>query len=448
VAAAPACYLTTFRRLIETVGAQDAEQNIFGQIAFGMDEPDYVMMRAPKPTLICAATRDVTFDIGGTWDLFRQSKRFYTRMGFAERVEMIEADARHGFTILLRTASVRFMRRWLLGKDDVIHELDPLPDPLTDEIMREHQYTADWTDEQLQCSPDGQVMLMKGERSVFDINVSIERKLRKQRKAAWEKLNKNQRGELVRKVIGPDVATVARPWRQPSNRRPATAATKTVETIQRNGYRIEKLVLVGNKIQLALPGLLFVPETVSKPPVLYLHGESMKAEAQPGGRCGQLVKQGHLVLSAELSGIGETETGHDKRDYGRGLFGRDSQEVYLAYLMGRSFVGMRTDDVFRWANYLSRYGSNEKAVPIQLIATGEAAIPALHAAALEPSQFESVRLSGMIRSWAEVVSAPETKNQLVNTVHGALRTYDLPELVELAGKARVMIERPVETHGG
>ena len=38
VAAAPACYLTTFRRLIETRGAQDAEQNIFGQIAFGMDE--------------------------------------------------------------------------------------------------------------------------------------------------------------------------------------------------------------------------------------------------------------------------------------------------------------------------------------------------------------------------------------------------------------------------
>jgi hypothetical protein len=26
---------------------EDAEQNIFGQIAFGMDEADYVMMRAP-----------------------------------------------------------------------------------------------------------------------------------------------------------------------------------------------------------------------------------------------------------------------------------------------------------------------------------------------------------------------------------------------------------------
>lgn len=459
VAAAPACYLTTFRRLIETRGAQDAEQNIFGQIAFGMDEPDYVMMRAPKPTLICAATRDVTFDIGGTWDLFRQSKRFYTRMGYAERVDMIEADARHGFTILLRTASVRFMRRWLLGKDDVIHELDPLPDPLTDEVMREHQYSADWTDKQLQCSPDGQVMLMKAERSVFDINASVERELRKQRKAVWEKLNSDQRRELVRKTIG-----VVEFARIPSARDGKQGILANSTTIKRDGYRIEKLVLTGNEDQLTLPGLLFVPATVSKSPVLYLHGESMKAEAQPGARCEQLVKKGHIVLSAELSGIGETETGHDKRDYGRGLFGRDSQEIFLAYLMGRSLVGMRTDDVLRWSEYLSsrvgwgsspdpkaidqsRPGQETQPKKIQVIATGEAAIPALHAAAVEPSHFDSVRLTGMIRSWAEVVAAPENLNQLVNAVHGALRHYDLPDLVELAGNDRVKIEESVDASG-
>jgi hypothetical protein len=65
LAAAPGCYLTTFRKLIDTKGPQDGEQNIFGQIAFGMDEADYCIMRAPKPTLICAGTRDVTFDFGG-----------------------------------------------------------------------------------------------------------------------------------------------------------------------------------------------------------------------------------------------------------------------------------------------------------------------------------------------------------------------------------------------
>jgi hypothetical protein len=119
----------------------------------------------------------------------------------------------------------------------------------------------------------------------------------------------------------------------------------------------------------------------------------------------------------------------------------------IDYLMGNSFVGMRTTDVFRWSDYLSRYGSNEEPLPIQLIATGEAAVPALHAAALQPSRFEKVRLKRMIRSWAEVVAAPESLNQLVNSVHGALRHYDLPELVELAGKERVKIEQPVDASG-
>ncbi len=447
VAAAPACYLTTFRRLIETKGAQDAEQNIFGQIAFGMDEPDYVMMRAPKPTLICASTRDVTFDIGGTWDLFRQSKRFYARLGFPERVELNEADVPHGMYLQHREAIARWMHRWLLDKDKVIREVDPqtLPDPISDKELRALS-EGDWTKEQLYCTPEGQALLMKGEKSVFEINAGIERKLREERKAAWEKQNANQRRELVRKTIGLDAAAVARPLKQQSNRNLATAATKAIGTIQRDGYRIEKIILAGNEKQLDLPGLLFVPETVSKPPVLHFHGISMKAEAKPGGRLEQLVKQGHIVLSAELSGIGETETGHDKRDYGRGRFGRDVQEIYLAYLIGRSFVGMRTTDVFRWSDYLSNYGSNEKPLPIQLIATGEAAIPALHAAALEPSRFESVHLKRMIRSWAEIVAVLECVNQLVNTVHGALRHYDLPDLVELTGESLVRIEESSRTH--
>jgi hypothetical protein len=409
-----------------------------------MDEPDYVMMRAPKPTLICASTRDVTFDIGGTWDLFRQSKRFYARLGFPERVELNEADVPHGMYLQHREAIARWMHRWLLGKDKVIREVDPktLPDPISDKELRALS-EGDWTREQLYCTPEGQALLMKGETSVFEINAGIERKLREERKATWETLNTDQRRELVRKVVGCRTGTPARPVREVATGKSARPAA----AIPRVGYRIEKIILASNEDQLALPGLLFVPETVSKPPVIYLHGLNMKAEAKPGGHCDQLVKQGHIVLSAELSGIGETETGHDKRDYGRGRFGRDVQEIYLAYLIGRSFVGMRTNDVFRWSDYLSRYGSNEHPLPIQLIATGEAAIPALHAAALEPARFESVRLKHMIRSWAEVVAAPESKNQLVNAVHGALRHYDLLDLVELAGKGRVKIEEPVNVRG-
>ena len=39
-AAAPSCYITSLPRLLATIGPQDAEQNIFGQLAFGMDHAD------------------------------------------------------------------------------------------------------------------------------------------------------------------------------------------------------------------------------------------------------------------------------------------------------------------------------------------------------------------------------------------------------------------------
>ncbi len=450
VAAAPACYLTTFERLIETRGAQDAEQNIFAQIAFGMDEPDYVMMRTPKPTLICSSTRDVTFDIGGAWELFRQSKRFYGRLGFPERVELNEADVPHGMYLQHREASARWMHRWLLGGDQVIHEVDPasLPDPISDEQLRALS-EGDWTQEQLYCTPEGQVLLMEGEKSVFTINAELERKLQQRRTVEWKKLKNDQRRELVRKTIEP--AIHHNPRRQSGTHAFSLTRRVTTETlcaIQRDGYRIEKLVLAGNENQLALPGLLFLPQKEeSKPPVLYLHGESMKADALPDGEIERLVKQGHVVLSAELSGIGETETGYDKSDYGRGRFGRDVQEIYLAYLIGRSYVGMRTDDVFRWSEFLAGYQSEENKCPLQLIAIGEAAIPALHAAALAPSRFETVRLERMIRSWSEVVAAPASLDQLVNSVHGALHHYDLPDLIQLAGQDRVVIEEPVDVLG-
>ena len=443
VAAAPMCYLTTFRKLIETKGAQDAEQNIFGQIAFGMDEPDYVIMRAPKPTLICAGTRDVTFDIVGTWDLFRQGKRFYSWLGFPERVDLNEADVPHGMYLQQREAAARWLHRWLLGSEKVIQEVDPesLPDPISDKELREIS-EGDWTKEELYCSPEGQVLLMPEEKSVFAINAEIEQASRAERKAAWEKLDDQQRRELVKKVIGPML-----PLADAEEKKETASAHEVVGQIARDGYRIEKVVLKGNEQQIALPGLLFSPEKVTKGPILYLHGVSMKTDAAVGGPIEQLVRQGHVVLAAELSGIGETEAGHDKRDYGRGRFGRDVQEIHLAYLMGLSFVGMRVDDVFRWSDFLAKSSAGQQGKSIQLIAIGEAAIPALHAAALEPSRFESVRLERMIRSWAELVGSPVSLDQLVNAVHGALLHYDLPELIELAGGTKVTIVTPVDATG-
>ncbi|MEQ8785939.1 MAG: acetylxylan esterase [Pirellulaceae bacterium] len=442
-AAAPVCYLTTFRRLLDTRGPQDSEQNIFGQLAFGMDEPDYVMMRSPQPTLICAGRRDATFDIDGTWDLFRQSKRFYARMGYPERVDLHDADLPHGFYLQQREAAARWLHRWLKGEDKVIHEVDPasLPDPASDAQLRALS-EGDWTQEELYCSPQGQVLLMDGEQSVFQLNGRLEKELRKQRTAVWSKLDGKQRRDLVRKAINGMGESSPSP---PKNA--LSSGQEVVGTLERDGYSITKLVLTVEP-GLRLGALAFLPTKRNGQATLYLHGESMAADAAPGGPIEALVKQGQVVLAAELRGIGETETGHDKRDYGRGKFGRDVQEIFLAYLLGRTYVGMRTDDVAAWTEVLEELHTPRDSVNApHLVAVGEAAIPALHAAALAPNRFGSVRLRGMISSWAELVRAPDNQNQAANVVHGALKHYDLPDLMELAGADRVTIEDPVDPLG-
>ncbi|MFH1921193.1 MAG: prolyl oligopeptidase family serine peptidase [Planctomycetota bacterium] len=444
-AAVPGGYLMTFRHLIDTKGPQDAEQNIYGQIAFGMDEADYVIMRAPKPTLICASTRDKTFPIEGTWPLFREAKRFYTRLRYPERVELTEPDAPHGFTIQTREATVQWMRRWLLGIDDVVREIDELPEPLDDKKIWELS-EGDWTDKDLQCTGEGQVLLMPGEKSVFQLNAETEQRLREKRAAAWQELTPAQRRDLVRKTI----AGVPPAGGSPNTAEPGRRINPTCESvglIQRDDYSIEKLILIPEP-GIQLPALAFVPATPNGQACLYLHGESMKTDAAPSGPIEALVRRGQIVLAAELRGIGETEAGHDKPDYGRGRFGRDVQEIFLAYLIGRSYVGMRTDDVAAWARLLAEYKTTDKHPnELHLVAIGEAAIPALHAAALDAERFASVRLQNMVSSWAEVVSTPENLNQAASVVHGALKHYDLPDLIELAGANKVHVEEPVDVMG-
>jgi hypothetical protein len=79
---------------------------------------------------------------------------------------------------------------------------------------------------------------------------------------------------------------------------------------------------------------------------------------------------------------------------------------------------------------------------VDVIAVGRVCVPALHAAALEPQLFGSVKLVWGLVSWSNVIEMGQSRNQLVNAVHGALTTYDLPDLVRTLGN-RVTIERPL-----
>jgi dienelactone hydrolase len=386
--AAPSCYITSWKRLLETIGPQDAEQNIFGQIAFGMDHADYIHLRAPKPTLILAASGDF-FDIQGTWSTFREAQRLYTRLGSSERVAIVETDTKHGYPKAQREAMVRWMSRWLMNKDEAIVE----PEGLTPRPTKDY-----W------CTLTGEVMQIKGARNVADLNVELNAKYRFRRTEAWKPENVKSSLDQVRKLAGVrPLAKLPQPTFQ------------SVGTVERKGYVIDRVHLEIDK-GVSLPGLLFKPNRQAGEAVLYLHESGKLADAMPGGAIEKLCLQGKRVLALDVRGVGEIGVGPE------GTWGGGWNDIFISYLLGQSLVGLRTEDILIAAQALAAPNK------VELVAIGNLGVPALHAAALEPQLFAKVTLHRPLESWSGVVRNPTANGQLVNVVHGALKLYDLPDL--------------------
>jgi cephalosporin-C deacetylase-like acetyl esterase len=391
LAAAPSCYITSLERLFATIGPQDAEQNITGQVAFGMEHADYVTMRAPRPTLILTGTRDF-FDIQGAWTTFREAKRAYGILGRGDAVDLLEFDMPHGYPKSHREGAVRWFRRWLLGVDDAVVETDfPVA-----------------AERDLWCTETGQVLSSLKGRSAFDLNAERERELSAGR-------GKRPMPELLREVrrllgLASEVA--------PARSRPAG------EEARRESTRIGKWVAEPEDGP-PLPYLLLEAGARGDASrVLFVSGAG-KADAVRAGRLDRWVKDGRVVLALDVRGVGETA-------------GSEFRESFLSFHLGRPLLGQRVSDVLSVA--AGAKGGSE------LVGEGAAAPVALHAAALD-GRISAVTLEGGLVSWSSVVQTPLSRGQLANVVPGALEVYDLPDLAAAVAPRPLTIRHPVDAAG-
>lgn len=413
VCASPSCYITSLEKLLHTIGPQDAEQNIAGQIAFGMNHADYIIMRAPRPTLLCVATQDY-FSIEGAWDSFRQAKRVYTRLGHGLRVDLAENDDKHGYRQPLREAAASWMVRWLRGEDKVVRE--PEIDVLSDK--------------EIQASPRGQVMLIDGAVSAFDLNIAENRRLAAVRKRLWEETPREEALSKVRRIAGIG--------------QPHTSATSELKPRKTDrSYGVDACI-IRSDVTLPIPALLLRPEKQisDKPLIVYADAVGKSEAARIGGPAHKLVSQGHTVLAIDVRGVGETASRNGSWYNKR--FGSEGKNATMAYLLGRSLLGLRAEDILAAASAARQLSDSKQG--IALIATGELGPPALHAAALESELFHSVRLENSLVSFTRLVETPVTENQWVHIVHGALRTYDLPDLAATLGDKLTLVD-PVDASG-
>jgi pimeloyl-ACP methyl ester carboxylesterase len=358
--------------------------------------------------LICAATKDF-FPIQGTWDSFREAKRIYTLLGIPERVDLIEANEVHGFSQRLREGAVHWMQRWLLDRDEDVAEHD----------------VAVLSAEQIRCTPDGEVLKMDGARSVVDINVEEAKRLAERRRMQWAEWDDDQRVAKIRETASIRPLDEI-PLFQTEN--PRRIKDGGISVISWNLRYRDKIVLSATE---------FVPEKPNPPTVLYVH-DGINSSKLTGGTVGELIVDGHCVWAVDLSGFGQSRP--QQRYIGWGpQFGECWQQYFLAYMLDKSLVGMRTEDILACARYLNDAGEDGTTTPVRMDAHGACSVPALHAAALHPELFREVRLVRGLRSWENVVNLKARERQLEGTVHGALRVYDLPDLAEMAGGRTAII---------
>ncbi len=383
-AAVPGCYITGYRRLLESIGPQDAEQNVYHGILNGITHADLLELRAPKPLLISSTTRDF-FSIQGAVETYREIKKAYKAFGKEENAGQVIDDAGHGFHKTITDVYAFFQKVFHLPGSSVEEPFDG------------------FKPEDLQVTETGQLSTSAGGKLAFDINKEesqvLLQKLDNSRKNITEHLNDiPQKAAELSGFIPPSEKT------EPAFR----------GRYQRDGYSVEMYALHGEG-EYVVPLLLFIPKTGNKfPCMIYMHPEGKIADAAPGGKIEQLVKKGYIVAAPDVLGIGETE------DASYGSF-------YLSLMTGRSIVGIQAGDVIRVVNFLKSWTDIDHN-KINAVAFDEMGITLLYAAAFDNSIRYITLISPLISYRSVVMNKYYDTGLSKYFVAGALTGYDLPDL--------------------
>lgn len=396
-AAAPSCYLSSIREVVDHDGPQDAEQCIFGQLAFGLNHASFVLMQGQPVRMHCCHNDFFTFM--GSRQTYRTVAETVANLGLgSDRYGMTDVPGPHGWKESTRTSSVQWMRRWLMDDAsalpidvDACRRLDVGFDiAKVDHGLDKPDYNV---------TPNGKVSELPGFRSVYEL-------LKDDLKKALEgRASARPQADEVRRLAG------IRPF---GDIKAASVEISRQEadgtTVVRTAFQFDGGLLV--------PTVTFVPAGASKAPVL-LAGDAGRGAFL--GRVENLLAQGTPVMVADLIGTGEI--GAVKHRF-YGAKNDDEEIAVLYYMLGKSLVGVRAEEMLVLARHLKvAFGT----APV-IEASGRMAIPAAHARAVAGDLVAAVKIADAPASWTEVVTE-SIPYPYANAVNGALLRYDWPDLL-------------------
>jgi hypothetical protein len=152
-AAAPACYITSWRELLTVLGPQDGEQVFPNFLRENLDMADFIEVFAPKPWLMVNTINDF-FPLEGARQTYEEARSWYALYGAEDRIGWHIGPGGHGWPKPSREAIYRWFIRWLKhGDGDAGEPAYKLNDP-----------------EVLLVTQTGQVSDSLGGETVFTLN--------------------------------------------------------------------------------------------------------------------------------------------------------------------------------------------------------------------------------------------------------------------------------------
>ncbi len=408
--AAVASYVTRRERTLLLIGPQDGCQWLPKESKSMLDISDYLTMFAPKPMLILAG-RYGFVDYGGTEDVYRELKDFYTQLGSPEKIKLFAYDDGHGIQKPKQIAAVKWFKRWLKKEPS--------------SIVRKVPHTL--TEQQLNVTQTGQVnTAFPEEVTIPDRNLSLADKWKEKRQVLLKKSTKKEYRAMLKKVLHLKEYS-------------STVNVQNMGAFKQSGYDFKKLIL-RREGQPPLPVYFASASASSTNEKLFiiLNEEGKKKFMQ---KKDSLIKayaqKGYALLLADLRGMGETSDYPDKNN--KKYYNEEYRNAMLSLFIGKPLPGQRVEDIFTLLDY-SQSKLDLQQPDIIINASGRAAEATLFAAALD-KRISKIQLSETVTSFYELLKNPTMKNQYSYVVPDALKYFDLPDIVQFVGKKKVEYEK-------
>ncbi len=406
--AAPACFITTFRRNAENELPADTEQCPPNVLALNLDHSDFLAAQAPKPVIILAKEYDY-FDARGSEEALARQQSLYRLFGKESNAELFIGPSYHGYTQENREAMYRFFNS--VTKVSTA-QTEP---PITIE-----------KDETLWATPQGQVQVGDQAKTIFAFT--------SEKAAALTKARGEVAGDLLK-------AAVTKVLKLPARNDSAVADYRILRSVGSRSYPAKGYCTYAVETEPGIQALvtrLYEDTLTSRPPankkraVLYISHRSADAELRSEPLIKDLVsaEPDAAFYAMDVRGIGESQPDVCGADQFLRPYGSDYFHSAHSLMLGRPYLGQKTHDVLRVIDWLKSIGHEE----IHLAGRGWGAQPAAFAALLH-NEVKAVTLKNALTSYLELAQTEDYQWPYAIMLPNVLAHFDLPE-VHAALKAK------------